>query len=466
MQDPVIAGVCALSALLSNGGVSSVDVTQMYLDRITAYNPTLNAYITVTGDLALKQARQSDERRARGEILGPLDGVPIAIKDNIDVMGIATTAGMEVRRDRIASSDAGCIERLRKAGAVFLGKTNMHEAALGGITDNVAYGRCHNPHRHDWTPGGSSGGSGAAVVAGLCAAALGTDTLGSVRIPSSYCGCAGVKPTYGLVSQRGVVPLSWTLDHVGPMARSVTDLSLMMQCLAHFDPLDPYAVHAPSDFSLTAQTLSDLSGLTLGRVRTEDIVAVEPEILAARDEAIQILEQHGATIKSVALPPFDAQELRDTAVLILVAEGGTYHKDDLERHPKKFTEELRSRLSAGLTLDVADLENAYRTIAQMKVHIRQLFTQVDALILPATPHTAFPFERGSSNHQTDFTSLANYSGYPAVAVPNGMTSQGLPTSLMIMTPPFQDELALHIAQVFEKACSIDFWPDRFTPDGA
>ena len=238
-SDICSAGVVELAQLLDKKSVTALEATKHYLERIHRHDNKLNAFIEVTDALALEQAEQSDARRASGKTLGPLDGVPIAIKDNIDIAGIATTAGLEARRGRIAKHDASCITNLRAAGAVFLGKTNMHEVALGGITDNAAYGRCHNPHKQDWTPGGSSGGSGAAVSAGLCAGALGTDTLGSVRIPASYSGTTGIKPTYGLVSMRGVVPLCLTLDHVGPIARSVRDLSALLRVLAHFDASDP-----------------------------------------------------------------------------------------------------------------------------------------------------------------------------------------------------------------------------------
>ena len=232
-------GVAALSRELQLGRISAVEATQYYLARIDALDDRLNSFITVAAEQALAQAAIADTRRANGKRLGPLDGIPIALKDNIDLVDMPTTAGVAARRQHKAPADAAVTANLRDAGVVFLGKTNMHEAALGATTDNPSFGRCHNPHRYNYTPGGSSGGSAAAVTAGLCAAALGTDTLGSVRIPASYCGNFGYKPSDGLVSKRGIVPLSWTLDQVGLLAPRAEDLWLMLMAMSGFDPACP-----------------------------------------------------------------------------------------------------------------------------------------------------------------------------------------------------------------------------------
>ena len=237
--DIVALDIAELTQAFDAGKTTSATATNTYLDRIANQNGALNAFITVMADAARQDASASDKRRAEGKALGPLDGIPIALKDNIDVAGVPTTGGIEAYRRSVPEKDADVVRRLREAGAVILGKLNMHEAAHGATTANDAFGYCQNPHKPGFTPGGSSGGSGAALAAGLCAGALGTDTLGSVRIPASFCGIAGLKPTYGLVSTRGVMPLSYALDHVGPMARSCEDLTVMLSVLAGFDADDP-----------------------------------------------------------------------------------------------------------------------------------------------------------------------------------------------------------------------------------
>lgn len=459
----VTAGVAGLAAHYADRQTSAAAATQIYLDRIEALNPKLGAFISVDPDDALQQAADSDARRRAGKSLGPLDGVPIAVKDNIDVAGQVTTAGIEVRRHRVAESNAGSVDALKNAGAVILGKTNMHEAALGGITDNAAYGRCHNPHRRDWTAGGSSGGSAAAVAAGLCAAALGTDTLGSVRIPSSYSGTFGHKPTYGLVSQHGVIPLSVLLDTVGPLARSAQDLRIVMEAIGRFDSADPYARRPPSNFTWTAGQESDLSGLTLARVRTENCFDVDLDILAARDTALKVMEDLGASVVTVTLDDYDPIAMRNEAVLLLQAEAFAYYRKELEQHPDKFTPLLRERLDYGANTSAPRLTEALKAMSATRLILRDLLKDADALVLPTTPHTAFDFENGISEHQTDFTALANFNGFPATAIPTGFAANGMPTSIQIVARPFLDDLTLQIAQAYHLASAINMWPKDFAP---
>ncbi len=465
-EEIVASGVCGLAEIFSTGKVSSVDATQTYLDRIEAHDGELNAFITVTADLALEQARDADKRLAQGAPLSSLDGIPIAIKDNIDIEGVVTTAGIEALRNNLAQEDAGSINALRAAGAVFLGKLNMHEAALGGITDNVAYGRCHNPHRRDWTPGGSSGGSGAAVAAGLCAAALGTDTLGSVRIPSSYCGTAGIKPTNGLVSSRGVTLLSWNLDHVGVLARSVADLGAVLNAMAEFDSQDAQARAAPKDFDLHLGNISSLDGLTLGRVAVDKIVEVESDIMEAYQKAIATLVALGARIKDVSMADYDHALMRKWGILIVEAEAALTHEKTLTDNPGGFTDELRERLEYGASQNSLRLVRAYDIIRQVKPLMRAWMDGVDALVLPTTPHTAFDFGNGSSLDQTAFTATSNYSGTPATAVPMGFAANGMPLSLQVIAREFEDALTLRIAAAYEQAAAHNMGPKKFDPSAS
>src|SRR6266571_3682407 len=244
-QDLTGLSLTRASQLLRNKAVSSVQLTQACLDRIDTYNATLNAFITVTVEQALTTAREMDAAWRRGNWRGPLHGIPIALKDNMDTAGIRTTAGSELFKDRVPSEDAEIVQRLKRAGAIILGKTNLHEFAYGGSSSVSYFGPVRNPWALDHVPGGSSGGSAAAVAADLCFGAFGTDTAGSVRIPASYCGIVGLKPTYGRVSSRGVIPLSWTLDHVGPLCKTVEDTALLLGAISGFDALDPTSVDAP-----------------------------------------------------------------------------------------------------------------------------------------------------------------------------------------------------------------------------
>src|SRR5215469_9420122 len=244
-QDLAYLTLKEASELVRRKTVSPVELTATCLKRIEAYNPALNAFITVTRDQAMETARAMEAEQQRGKSRGPLHGIPIALKDNIDTAGVRTTAASELFKDRVPPEDAEAVRRLKNAGAVLLGKTNLHEFALGGTSAVSYFGPVHNPWALDRIPGGSSGGSGAATAAGLCFGSLGTDTAGSVRIPASYCGVVGFKPTYGHVSNRGVVPLSWTLDHLGPLCRTVEDVALILEAIAGYDELDPASVNVP-----------------------------------------------------------------------------------------------------------------------------------------------------------------------------------------------------------------------------
>ena len=450
--DVVAAGVAGLSQALEDGEISAVDATQTYLDRIGARNGELNAFITVTAESALKDAAASDSRRARGTSLGPLDGIPIALKDNIDLAGVPATGGIEAYRRRIPEEDADVARRLRAAGAVFLGKLNLHEGAHGATTANEAFGFCHNPHRHRYTPGGSSGGSGAALAAGLCAGALGSDTLGSVRIPASFCGVSGLKPTYGLVSTRGVMPLAFMLDHVGPMARSCADLALMLRVMAGFDPDDPASRHGPTEFAQTTET--DLTGITLGYFSDLNKAggeAVDPAVSVAYAKAVDRLKGLGATLKPAFWDGFDPSAVRSKALLLIEADLANVHADMLGSNPEGFSEIFRAGIDFGTAQSAPKLAKALHMIESVRPTARHLFSKVDALVTPTTPVPAFSFDSQMPKTITTFTSFANYAGCPAASVPMGKTEDGLPLGLQIVTPKREEALALRIGHAFEVA---------------
>ena len=460
MDEPITYDISALAAVLAEGDFSAREFTEATLKRIETQNGTLNAFIAATSEQALAASAASDERRARGASIGPLDGVPLALKDNIDQQGAPTTAGMGTRRERIAAEDAVVTARLRAAGAVLVGKLNMEAAAMGAVTNNPDFGATHNPYHQGFTPGGSSGGSGAAVAAGLCVAALGTDTLGSVRIPASYCGVAGLKPTTGLVSVRGVVPLSWRYDHVGPLARAVRDLGLMLDVLAGYDPECAESRDLPVHATYDPGEAPDVSGLTLGRL-TGHGVAVDPDIDAAFGRACEVLGDLGCTIKDIVIPDHDYSAVRRAGLRITLAEGAVVHADDLEIRPGRLSPDLRTMLDYGQQASAADYVNADRRIADVVVKARHAFEGIEALLTPTAPQTAFSFEDEAPVTQADFTALANLIGAPAVSVPMGLSSAGLPMGLQIVGKTSADATVLRIARAYERAANWNLRPPGF-----
>ena len=450
--DIAALGLSGLSVALSKGSVSAVEATRFYLDRITAQNKMLNAFITVTDKLACKQAEESDERRTHGNALSPLDGVPLALKDNIDLASIPTTGGIQAYRNSVPSRDSEVVRRLREAGAVFLGKLNLHEGAHGATTANHAFGFCQNPHKPGYTPGGSSGGSGSALAAGLCAGALGTDTLGSVRIPASFCGIVGLKPTYGLVSTRGVMPLAYALDHVGPMARSTADIALLLNGIAGFDPDDPSGRHGFKNFSLAQVEAKPLRTHKIGYFKELQGVAshtIAPEVASAYNKAIERLRHSGAKLEAVSWDSFDTTLVRPKALLLIEADLANVHAAKLKSNPEGFTSVFWSGIEFGRKQTAPKLAKAMRMIEEVRPIARHLFSKVDALVTPTTPIPAFSFDDEMPNTITTYTAFANYAGCPALSVPMGMTKDGLPLGLQIITPKREDMTALKIGRMFE-----------------
>lgn len=454
--DIVGLGVRGLARALARGSISSVEATQAYLDRIAIHDADLNSYLSVRPDVALDLAKASDKRRAKGKALGPLDGIPLGIKDNIDVKEFATTAGIGALRDSIWEQDAFVTARLRAAGAVFLGKLNMQEAAFGATNANEAYGNCINPWKANFTPGGSSGGSGAATAAGLCAASLGTDTLGSVRIPAAYCGVAGFKPTYGHVSNRGLVALSFSLDHVGPIARSAADLVPLFAAMAAFDPEWPYARPAPKPFK---PVKANVKGRVIGRV--VGLENVDPEIAAATEQAVKSLKRAGAKIRDVSLAGFDFGRLRRRALMAVEAEASVELAEPLQKNPEGFSKSLRALLAYGANMAGEKLALAYHEMAQARVVARSLFREVELLVLPTTPQTAFSHADEVPVNQADFTGFANVVGAPAASVPLGLSKAGLPMGLQFVGPEWADAQVLAAALAYEQTDGVFLRPPGF-----
>lgn len=463
-SDIAFLSIGELGHLLAAGTLTSRGLTELYLQRIARYEPKLNSFILVMAESARAEADASDQRRARGLARGPLDGIPIALKDNIDVAGVATTAGIEARRKTIAATDSTVATKLKATGAVILGKLNMHEGAHGATTANEAYGFCYNPHREGFTPGGSSGGSGSAVAAGLCAAALGTDTLGSIRIPSSFCGIVGLKPTHGLISTAGVVPLAWALDHVGPMARCVSDLALMLEVLAGPDISDAFSQPTPHATQYVFQAPGSLRGLRLGRLRDLDAFTadgVHPDVRAAYETALQKLASLGACIVEVSLAGYRHNHVRPKAMLAIEADLAVYYAKALEETPLGFSQIFRDGVAFGQNQTAPKLAAAYETMRAVKPIASELFANVDALITPTTPGPAFAFTQPMPKTLTAFTAFANYAGAPAVSIPVGLTTEKLPMGLQITARPWADSTALKVAATYEKNFGQFYRPNGF-----
>ncbi|MGE0851508.1 MAG: amidase [Hyphomicrobiaceae bacterium] len=440
-------GVVSLAEALAAGQITARAVVEHYFERIAAENGRINAYVLVLADQARAEADASDARHKTGRILGPLDGVPTAVKDNIDVAGVATSGGIGHYRDAIAGSDAFVVERLRAAGMPILGKLNMHEGALGATNDNPWFGRCENPHKAGYTPGGSSGGAGAAVAAGLCPVALGTDTLGSVRVPAAYCGIAGLKPTCGVVSTRGVMPLSWTLDHVGPLAPSVRDLMAVSKVLLAEDT-------GWARSRGMAKPARRSNPVRIGVPRELAGVSLTAEVAAAFETALMRLRGQFA-VSEISLGNYDFAAMRREGLLISEVEAALHHADALSADPAGFSETFRTMLRFGASRPATRIAAAYCRIAEARLAARRAFAEIDAIVMPTTPQPAFAFSEDVPVNQADLTAFANIVGCPAACTPMGHTADGLPLSIQVVMPEFRDEDVLHLAAHTEALAKAD-----------
>jgi aspartyl-tRNA(Asn)/glutamyl-tRNA(Gln) amidotransferase subunit A len=408
------------------GEVTAQAFVESCLAEIAARNPQAHAFVCIDADGARAAAGASDERWRRGAALGPLDGIPLAIKDNIDVAGLPAAAGIAALRERTPRYDAACIARLRARGAVLLGKTLMDEAALGAVGDNPSFGRCQNALAHGYTAGGSSSGSATAVAAGLCAAALGTDTLGSVRIPASYCGIVGFVPSKGLVDAAGVMPLAAALDRVGVLARSVADAAILAAALTDAIRLVPPPI------------------ASVGVLRGLDVF-VPAEIRAAVDEAASVLARNGHRIVELSSGAFDWAGVRRAAFLVTEVEGARVHAALLDDSAAEISPALRAALEYGRRADPARVKRAAAEIDGARAAVLSWLARCDVLLLPTTPQAAFPFDTAVPASQADLTAPASIAGLPAISVSAGCLAGGFPAGAQLLAAHGQDALVLGVA---------------------
>ena len=425
-----------------------VRVTEECLRRIEADNPRLNAFITVMADEALRQAREADQELAAGNDRGPLHGVPISIKDLLDVRGVPTTAASRVREGHVAERDAPCIAHLRQAGAVFIGKTNLHEFAFGTTSEDSAFGPVRNPHDPTRSPGGSSGGSAVSVATNMALATIGTDTGGSIRIPAAACGIVGLKPSTGEVSVDGVVPLSRTLDHVGPLAQSVTDACLVYHALmgdASAKPPAPMPIH----------------GLRLAVPRKYFCDLLDDDVRGRFDGAIERLRAAGAHIDDIEI--HHALDIAPVYLHIVLGDAAAYHATTLETMPEKYTAPVRIRLEMGRYVRAEDYVRALAGRERLTCEVDAALAQHDALILPTLPIPAPTIgadtvQIGGSaepvrNLMLRLTQPFNVTGHPAISMPSGQTADGLPCAVQLVGRRMQTDALLRLALACETLVS-------------
>ena len=454
-------GLSEASQLVRSKKVSPVELTHECLSRIERLNPKLNAFITVTAESALAEARQAEAEIQHDGWRGPLHGIPIALKDLVDTAGVRTTAASGVFKDRVPAEDAEIVRRLKAAGAVFLGKLNLHEFAYGGSSAISYFGPVHNPWNLDYSPGGSSGGSAAAVAAQLCYGAIGSDTGGSIRQPAGYCGIVGLKPTYGRVSTFGVIPLAWSLDHLGPITRTAMDAALMLQVIAGYDTEDTASVDVPVP-NYVATIAAATSSLRLGIPRAYFYEALHPEIQAAMEAALLVLKKLAGIQRDIAPLATNGSysSVMDPYVAILRAEAYAYHKDYISKSPELYQAQTLKRIRAGADVTTSAYIQSRRKLEQVRRSVARAFETVDLLITPtacvpsfaianllADPNTLPEKELLTLRNTRPFNML----GLPTVSVPCGFTRADLPIGMQITGPPGGEATVLRLAYAYEQA---------------
>ncbi len=464
--------LAGLAAVIRSGGLSPTEAVDAYLHRIERLDPSLNAFISVQGEEALARARAIERQRGAR---GPLYGVPLAVKDLIDVKGVPTTAASRILADNVAGEHAEVVRRLEGAGAIVVGKLNTHEFAYGPMTTSQHFGRARNPWDTARVTGGSSGGSGAAAAAGLVAGTLGTDTAGSIRIPAAFCGVSGIRPSSGLVPTRGVLPLSWSFDAVGPIARTAEDCALLLEAIAGHDPGDPATIDVPRPRAAALE--GGMKDVVIGVVGELFDRGIDPRVAAVAEESVEVLRALGARVKRVDAPLLDAAGLAEQAVQI--PEATSLHLPWLQSRLADYGPDVRLRLLVGLFLDPTTAVTGQRLRRVVAERFAQVFRDVDLLVTPTMPIIAPRLEHGKlvieglelgdgSTHVADdavrlaiirYTAPWSLIGCPALTIPCGFVG-GMPVGLCLVGPRLGDELVLRAGHAFQQGTD---WHERLPP---
>ena len=445
--------ISQLQELIRKKDISPVEIVDACIEQIDGKEEKINAFITLTVEKARRQAKEAEtlQMKLSAEEMPPLLGIPLAVKDLYDTAGVHTTGGTAFLADRIPEKDAEVIARLKKAGMILLGKTNTHEIALGVTTVNPHYGATRNPHDLTRIAGGSSGGSAAALSAEMIPAALGTDTGGSIRIPASLCGVVGLKPTRGLVSLRGIMPLSWNLDHAGPMTRSVRDAGLMLNVMAGYDADDAYSVKRLRE-DYASITEASLKRARIG-VAEYYLDLADAEVASAVRKSVRVFQSLGAKVESVDVAWLN--EAYRANALMTPADGAAYHHDRMMKTPEVYGEDVLRRLRMGAAYTGTEYILARKTQSEMKWRMAQFFEKYDLLLLPTTAVAAPPIEGKDAVEQakllTRFTAPFNLIGVPALSIPCGFTGRGLPIGLQIVGANWDEKGVLEAGYAYEGA---------------
>ena len=459
--------IAEAGTLLRKRKISPVELTQTALERIEALDPRLNAFITVTAERALREALAAEREISRGKYRGALHGISITLKDNICTEGVKTTAGSKILNNFVPHADADVARKLSCAGAILLGKTNLHEFAYGITTENPHYGSARNPWDLQRITGGSSGGSAAAVATGMGFASVGTDTGGSVRIPAALCGIVGLKPNFGRVSCKGIVPLAVTLDHAGPLARTVADVAIMLDAICECDGLEGAFYKAVrSGLKKRGKKVH----LRLGWPREYFFERVDPEIRRAMEAAMKVFERLGARVQEVALPHI--ADSVEPSTQIALTEALEYHESQgyFPAHARDYGEDVRKRLEMGSAVRAVDYLRAQKAREQVRADFRAAFERVDAIVAPAAPiaaprigEDAVKLGGESQSVRGAFVRMnrpANFTGFPVISLPCGFTRSGLPIGMALHGPQWGEAKLLRIAAAYEQTT---MWHERRPP---
>jgi aspartyl-tRNA(Asn)/glutamyl-tRNA(Gln) amidotransferase subunit A len=452
LDDPLSLPVAQAGRALRDGSLTSAALTRASLARIHARDPELNAFITVTQARALADAARADAELARGIDRGPMHGIPYALKDIYDTEGILTTCHSKLLLDNIPGADSVVAARLREGGAVLMGKTSTHEFATGGPSFDLPFPPARNPWNREHIPGGSSSGSGVAIGAGMLRVAMGSDTAGSIRNPAAYCGIVGLKPTYGLVSRRGVFPLSYTMDHCGPLARTVEDAAIALQVVAGHDTLDPGSADFPiPDYRDGLE--QGVAGLRIAVARHMHMNAktVTQEAIDAIDLALDGLRAAGAIVEDVVLPDYEL--FFACGRVIIAAEGFAIHQREMGERPLDFGDITFQRKVIGAGVTATDLVQAFRVRRELTDAVSDALGRYDAIVMASSLSAPPPFNKPRDFRMAGSPTLtmpANVSGHPALCVPIGFGASGLPLSLQVIAGHFQERMALRVGRSIEK----------------